>query len=126
MKKKLFRRRFRIVSTFVLTLQILLAGFLSIIKEVRTLITYAALGNQVFLTSTEYEANDSNIVYATIRFEANAGDKITVHYRTFNGTAIDGYDYQGASNSITVTMPQSEVTEYKIAIKCLNDTTNRQ
>lgn len=126
MKKRLFRKRFRIVSTFVLTLQILLAGFLSIIKEVRTLITYAALGNQVFLTSTEYEANDSNIVYATIRFEANAGDQITVHYRTFNGTAIDGYDYQGASNSITVTMPQNEVTEYKIAIKCLNDTTNRQ
>ena len=125
MKKRLFRKHFRIVSTFVLTLQILFAGFLSIIKEVRTLITYA-LEDSVFLTQTEYEANDSNIVYATIRFEASAGKKITVHYRTFNGTAIDGYDYQGASNSITVTMPQSEVTEYKIAIKCLNDASTRQ
>ena len=126
MKKKLFKKHFQIFFTFLLTLQILLVSLISIIKDVRTLITYAALGNQVYLTSTEFECNDSNIIYATLRFEGNEGDEITVSYKTRNGTAIEGYDYQGINNSITVKIPVQEVVEYQIAIKCLNDSTKRQ
>lgn len=83
--------------------------------------------NTVYFTAATYDTNDSNIVYATLRFEAPENTTMTATYQTFSGTAIEGLDYQGIANSVSVTIPAGEHSvDYTIAIKCLNDNSSRQ
>ena len=83
--------------------------------------------NQVYFTSARYEADDSNVVYATLHFEGSPNSTISTTYQTYSATAIDGIDYQGIMNSVSVTIPSGQNTaEYKIAVKCLNDAASRE
>ena len=115
MKKKSLRRLSIFTSALLATL-LIAPGLSTIVKDVRSNIVYASDGNQVFFKEAEYEVGDSNIVYATLRFEGEINDTIAVSYATRSGTAIEGIDYQGVSNSISVKIPVSHFYEYKIAI----------
>ena len=101
-------------------------GVFSVVHDIRDNIVYAIDGNQVFFKEAEYEVGDSNIVYATLRFEGEVNDTIAVSYATRSGTAIEGIDYQGVTNSISITIPVSHYYEYKIAIKCLDNNETRE
>ena len=120
MKNKTLKRLSIFTSAMLATL-LIAPGVSTIVNDIRGNIVYALDGNQVFFKETEYEVGDSNIVYATLRLEGEIGDTIAVSYATRSGTAIEGIDYQGVTNSISIKIPASHYYEYKIAVKCLDD-----
>ena len=83
--------------------------------------------NKVYFSAARYEADDSGIVYAKLRFEGPENTVMSATYQTYSGTAIEGLDYQGITNSISVTIPAGQNTaQYTVAVKCLNDNNSRE
>ena len=125
MKKKSLKRLSILTSAALATL-LIAPGVSTIISDIRSNIVYALDGNQVFFKEAEYEVGDSNIVYATLRFEGEVNDTIAVSYATKSGTAIEGIDFQGVTNSVSIKIPASHYFEYKIAVKCLDNNETRE
>ena len=125
MKKKHLKRLSIFTSAMIATL-LIAPGLFSVVHDIRDNIVYATNGNQVFFKEAEYEVGDSNIVYATLRFEGEVNDTVAVSYATRSGTAIEGIDYQGVTNSISIKIPASHYYEYKIAVKCLDNNDTRE
>ena len=124
--KKHSLKRLSVFTSAVLSALLIAPGVFTIANDINSSIVYALDGNQVFFKETEYEVGDSNIVYATLRFEGEVDDTIAVSYTTRSGTAIEGIDYQGVNNSISVKIPVTHFYEYKIAIKCLDNNDTRE
>ena len=124
--KKQTLKRLSILGSAMLATLLIAPGLTTIVHDIRDNIVYAYDGNQVFFKESEYEVGDANIVYATLRFEGEVDEKISVSYATRSGTAIEGIDYQGVTNSISVKIPASHYYEYKIAVKCLDNNNTRE
>ena len=128
-KRRLRKHAFILTTALVAFFMVAPSAFsLSDGLEVHATSSEPSVGmNQVYFTSPRYETDDSNIVYATLRFEGKENSTIKATYQTYSGTAIEGLDYQGITNSVSITIPAgNNVAEYSIAIKCLNDASSRE
>ena len=130
MRRRIMRRKTNIFIAFLLTFLMVAPNAFTLSDGLNSHITVAraeSVGNKVYFTSSAYDTSDSNILYATLRFEGKENTTMSATYRTYSGTAIEDFDYQGITNSISVTIPAGKTTyDYKVAIKCLNDTSNRE
>ena len=80
----------------------------------------------VAFEQTETVGDSNDFIKVNINARGNAGDKIVVNYRTYNGNAIKGVDYQEVSNSVTLTVGEKGYVSYPISVKCLNDSNTRE
>ena len=130
MNKRRLRKHAFILTTALMTFFMVAPGAFSLSGglEVHAGSSEAPIGmNKVYFTSSRYEVDDSNIVYATLHFEGPENATMTATYQTYSGTAIEGLDYQGITNSVSVTIPAGQnVAEYTVAVKCLNDASSRE
>ena len=75
----------------------------------------------VYFESATFEAADSGLVYAKLIVEGQPKQVINVTYHTETGTAIDGVDYDGIANTVSVTVGLDGKATYTIAIKSRPD-----
>jgi len=80
----------------------------------------------VYFSSPIAEASDSDIVYARITVEGAPSRSFNVTYHTESATAIDGVDYDGVSNTVTISTDSDGKGSYTIAIKSRNDYKRQQ
>ena len=115
------------VKRFTLSFAIILIAFFALTFGLSISdIANASDGNVVYFNDLVYHSTSSGIVYAELVAEGHPNEVVKVSYRTQSETAIQGVDFNGVANTVSITIGASGTTKYKIAIKCLNDSTTRQ
>ncbi len=82
--------------------------------------------NKVYFSAERFDANSAGLIYADIIAEGTAGQKVTVSYHTESATAIDGIDYNGVNNVAEITIGESGMGKYTIAIAAKGGYEDRQ
>ena len=122
MAKTINKKSRRLIALLILTLGILTLISIFYIKPVKV---HAEGGNKVYFSKTTIEATDS-LVVAEIEASGEIGSTVKVYYHTEGVTAIQGVDYNGITNTITMKIDSSGIAKYKVSIKCLNDSNSRE
>ena len=117
MKGKWRKRIFVFAAAFMAGLFIA-QGMPQLAKDLnQATMVVAETGNLVKLGSVTAEANTSSIVYVDIVVTGTEGETVKVTYETYSGTAIEGIDYEGVSNSIALKIDGSGRATYRVADK---------
>ena len=87
---------------------------------------FADSANSVSLGQTTAQTNDNGLVYVDINVTGTPNANVVVTYRTQSGTAIENIDYQAVYSTIDIKLDISGKGTHKVAIKSLNDSSNRE
>ena len=97
-------KRFSIFTAAFVALTLMLQGFAALLTDISHMVVHAIEGNVVYLTQTSVEATDTNLVYVDLVAKGAPGVHFDISYKTFSGTAIQGVDFNGVDNNISLTI----------------------
>ena len=112
--------KIKFINMFLIAIFILFIGMFAFTRRVN-----AEGENKVYFKDLVVDANDSGLVFAEIIVIGEPGEKVSVSYHTVGVSAIQGLDYIGVKNSISLEIDSTGEISYKISIKCLSDASNR-
>lgn len=125
--KKRTKKRFLTFATAILAGLLMSHGLVQLANDAfLATSSFAESANVVSLAQTSVSVDSSNIVYVDINVSGTPNATVGVTYRTQSGTAIENVDYQGLYSSIDIKLDVSGNGSHKVAIKCLNDSSNRE
>ena len=125
-----WRKRLIVAASAFFAGLLMSAGLPELVADIQGISVYASGDNVVAFESTKVEAEDSGLIAAKIVATGANKQQVTVTYRTRSGTAVQDVDYQGAYNSVTLTIGSSGnpsgTASYTIGIQSLVTTDTRE
>lgn len=120
-------KRSNTIKRFTLTLVMILVACFAITFGLSISgVANASDSNTVYFNNAVFHSASSGIIYAELVVEGHPNQVVNVTYRTQSETAIEGIDYNGVQNTVSITIGSTGTTIYKIAIKTLIDSTTRE
>ena len=122
MKYKRLKLFFATLLAFTFNVQ----GITNLFSDVVHTIAFASAQNIVAFENTSAQANGSNFVIAKIVVSGKKGETVNVSYKTYSRSAIRSVDFNSVENTISLRIGDNGKAEYEVAVKCLNNSTNRE